>query len=264
MLRLLRLLVLASAVSSSEVRQLAAQAGALSDAALSEWLEPYAFGLDEVMSRSPAGAALLLHRLQTREPFFAVVGIKGGEVAWLLEPEPAQMTKPDRVEWLDVGHGSMALYYRRWLAEVPLTTVYVLTGAELIRTYEDRPLTCEAADARDLDGDGDYELIVWVEEITPTAACDEAIAWRPVEETGAPLAWSEVLEWNGDAWIWPNLGYEEFFLARRVTLEEQELWVRDRCPAGSADLFLCEQLESLGVTRRLRDWVRRASIRAGR
>lgn len=105
------------------------------------------------------------------------------------------------------------------------TTVYGDAGRGLSPIYSDQPKVCAPARLRDVDGDGDAELLSYQEDPASgdcAEPCHEAIATR----FGTVPAWVGMQNWDGRAWVSTERKHPAFYRAAAKTYRSMDAWLK--------------------------------------
>jgi hypothetical protein len=177
-----------------------------------------------------------------------VIRVVADSVSILQRTRDIGGSEPNHIQWIHF-HGlrgdALVLSFDSPVEGSVGTVMYGDTGdGSLSRIYTEEATTCAPAELRDLDGDGEPELISYQED--PSAGdCDSPCHIAIKKHLNMIPAWLRVKRWDGKGWVGAERQHPAFYaeLARRY--EALDTWVRSDssgAPCRSAYWFTDAEL----------------------
>ena len=128
---------------------------------------------------------------------------------------------------------------------------YALAGDSLVRAFSDATNTCRAAEQRDVNGDREPELIVFVDD--PSGGnCVSECHGELSERFDIEPAWARVYSWHDGRWDLAEQSAPVFYAQRATKYERAARWIAT--PEGTTS---CD--EDWSSPELFRRWASRAS-----
>ncbi len=186
------------------------------DVAIGPFLRVRSLELVRVLARSGSCLAVEV-RLTTDDTRYVIaLTTEADSVATIREPiELMELGPWDHVheaEWM--SHESDAAVFLRITFDNPVekpvgTHLYRMYEGQLIDSFHDSDDVCTPAELRDVNADGQLDLISWGEDPTPGDCSLECEIH--IRSLGVSVAWPTVHRWSNDHWIAAESDYTEFY-----------------------------------------------------
>jgi hypothetical protein len=193
-----------------------------------QYLATQDYKLDGIAATKNGFHAVIARReaVQLRQLF--PLRVRNGSVELLHDPIPLSGIGPSSVEWVEVSgqsvDGLIITFNYSEVAEVG-TVVFSLREPGLVQTYVDENPTCRPAELRDLNNNGQLELLTYMED--PSGGDCATECHLALQATfGVAPAWVEVRRWTGSEWEIASHRYPSFYRDMAKKYTEIDRWLQ--------------------------------------
>lgn len=170
------------------------------------------------------------------QPYVLLLQVRDDTITFLLNPIALEwFGLPDTGGWIALEGqevNAVFLSFEDIVEGIVGTRVYGLAGDTLAQVYRDGTV-CRPAEFRDLDRDGRYELLSYIDDPLDGQFCAHPCHLVLLEKFDIVPAWVVVQRWNGEAWVLAEREFPDFYrdLAQRYT--EVDEWLREGAGSGA-------------------------------
>lgn len=194
---------------------------------LRRFLAAHGYTLERVIASSGLRHAVI-GTARGRKRSLLLVQVDENAGLLLHEPIAIGPFTPSFARWFEiVGSSRPAFIYTvDYPSEGVVRSEILASPDTLYRVVYSDVETCKAAEIRDVDGDGEVELLAYSDQ-PPNAMCISECHIDLEERFGLPMAWVEVRRWNGQAWEPVTDGVAAYYSKLAELYERAAQWAEE-------------------------------------
>lgn len=216
------------------------RAGATQDSSvIAAYLRAQGFDpLHQVLAQQDAYYAIYTENTTTDERHLLFLRVQLDSVVSLLDPiEVGFRGHPNETRWVGLRGeeiDGLLITYNNLFEGLIGTVIFELVSDTLRRIYVNPRDSCRPAELRDLDGDGNAELVSYVEDPLGGDDCTSNCHLDLWSQFYMMPEWIRIQRWNGEEWVTVEREFPAFYRELADTLQAIDRWLRggpgsDRC-----------------------------------